>query len=113
MHTLVLLDIKVKEQSEEDLIKGRMVFQPPRFMTVNVAARQLLEAENEKKGNILNGQTYVFACMRLGGETQAIVVKSLEELAGEQDFGPPLHSLVIPGEMDEVETLMFNFHKNS
>ncbi|XP_019313189.1 diphthine methyl ester synthase isoform X1 [Panthera pardus] len=43
MHTLCLLDIKVKEQSLENLIKGRKIYEPPRYMSVNQAARQLLE----------------------------------------------------------------------
>jgi diphthine synthase len=33
LHTLVLLDIKVKEVSEENLARGREIFEPPRFMT--------------------------------------------------------------------------------
>jgi hypothetical protein len=29
------VDIKVKEQSIENLMKGRKIFEPPRYMTVN------------------------------------------------------------------------------
>ncbi|MBZ3877909.1 Diphthine methyl ester synthase [Sciurus carolinensis] len=43
LHTLCLLDIKVKEQSLENLIKGRKIYEPPRYMRVNQAAQQLLE----------------------------------------------------------------------
>ncbi|EGW12411.1 Diphthine synthase [Cricetulus griseus] len=43
MHTLCLLDIKVKEQSLENLIRGRKIYEPPRYMSVNQAAQQLLE----------------------------------------------------------------------
>ena len=32
-HTLCLLDIKVKEQSEENLCRGRKIYEPPRFMS--------------------------------------------------------------------------------
>jgi diphthine synthase len=32
-HTLCLLDIKTKEQSVENLCRGRKVYEPPRFMT--------------------------------------------------------------------------------
>ncbi|XP_062437759.1 diphthine methyl ester synthase isoform X1 [Rhea pennata] len=42
MHTLCLLDIKVKEQSLENLMKGRKIYEPPRYMSVNQAAEQLL-----------------------------------------------------------------------
>lgn len=44
LHTLCLLDIKVKEQTAENLARGRMIFEPPRFMTVAQGASQLLEA---------------------------------------------------------------------
>lgn len=33
LHTLVLLDIKVKEISEENLARGKKIFEPPRFMS--------------------------------------------------------------------------------
>lgn len=49
MHTLCLLDIKVKEPDFEAMKKGRTVFLPPRYMSVNTAAEQLIEAE-EKHG---------------------------------------------------------------
>lgn len=72
MHTLCLLDIKVKEPDFDALAKGKLKYLPPRFMTVslaflccsvaaklkpfgccnvhvqvNVAIRQLLEANPE------------------------------------------------------------------
>ena len=50
-HTLCLLDIKVKEQSEENLLRRKKIYEPPRFMSVNVCIEQLLEIEsirNEK-----------------------------------------------------------------
>lgn len=37
------LDIKVKEQTVENMMKKRPVYEPPRFMTVQQAAEQLLE----------------------------------------------------------------------
>lgn len=42
-HTLCLLDIKVKEQSEENMARGRKIYEPPRFMSTQVACQQLLE----------------------------------------------------------------------
>lgn len=35
LHTLLLLDIKVKEISEENIIKGKKIYEPPRYMTIN------------------------------------------------------------------------------
>jgi diphthine synthase len=43
MHTLCLLDIKTKEQSLENLMKGRKIYEPPRFMSTQAAAEQLLK----------------------------------------------------------------------
>ena len=108
LHTLVLLDIKVKEQSEEDMIRGRMVFQPPRFMTADQAAEQLVEVSGVKGG--LSESELVFAVMRMGCVDQRIVVKSLGELRDAKDLGPPLHSMVIPAELDEIERSMMDFH---
>ena len=44
-----LVDIKVKEPDFKELVKGRTVYLPPRFMTCNQAIDELLEVE-EKKG---------------------------------------------------------------
>jgi diphthine synthase len=41
LHTLCLLDIKVKEQSDENLARGRKIYEPPRFMSTQVACDQL------------------------------------------------------------------------
>lgn len=43
MHTLCLLDIKVKEQTVENMMKGRKIYEPPRFMTTQQAANQLMQ----------------------------------------------------------------------
>lgn len=37
LHTLVLLDIKVKEISEENLARGKKIYEPPRFMSIATA----------------------------------------------------------------------------
>lgn len=42
MHTLCLLDIKVKEPDFEQLAKGRVHYLPPRFMTVSTMLLRLL-----------------------------------------------------------------------
>ena len=51
LHTLCLLDIKVKEISEQNLIAGINKYEKPRFMTINVCIQQLLDTEQEKKEN--------------------------------------------------------------
>ncbi|KAJ5937704.1 Diphthine methyl ester synthase [Penicillium verhagenii] len=53
LHTLVLLDIKVKEQSMENLARGRRIYEPPRYMTVAQCAQQMLEVEEDRKERCL------------------------------------------------------------
>ena len=105
LHTLCLLDIKVKEQSEENMARGRKIFEPPRFMTVGQAIEQLLEVEQRRKEGLYGPQTVAVGMARLGAETQQVVCGSFEELAS-VDFGAPLHCLVIPGHMHFLESDM-------
>lgn len=93
-HTLVLLDIKVKEISEENLCRGKKIYEKPRFMTVNVALAQMLEAEATLKTRKINEETLVVGIVRVGSPTQKIVSGKIKELI-EVDFGAPLHSLIV------------------
>ncbi|KAL5531948.1 DPH5 [Sanghuangporus sanghuang] len=103
MHTLVLLDIKVKEQSEENLIRGRKIYEPPRYMSIPTAVSQLLDVEaTRKQGVLAPDSTLAIALSRVGSQTdgeQRIVCGTLRELAVQESsiFGEPLHSLVIVG----------------
>ena len=107
-HTLCLLDIKVKEQSEENMARGRMIFEPPRFMSTQVACQQLLETldKHETAGDdsdkMLKKSSDVVCLARIGTDTQRIVTASLEEAAN-TELGPPLHSLIIPGHCHFLE----------
>jgi len=108
-HTLCLLDIKVKEQSEENLARGRKIFEPPRFMSSAVACQQLLEVvavrgkEEEKGGEPRLGQESQVVCLaRVGTQSQVLLTTSLEHGAS-TDLGPPLHSLIIPGHCHFLE----------
>jgi len=38
LHTLVLLDIRVKEISDENLKKGKKIYEPPKFMDTRLCA---------------------------------------------------------------------------
>jgi len=99
MHTLCLLDIKVKEQSVENLARGRKIYEPPRFMTVNQAAEQLIEVEANKMEKAYDpDHTLVVGLARIGSPSQSIVCATLSQFARNQiDLGLPLHSLVIVG----------------
>lgn len=102
LHTLCLLDIKVKEPTEESLARGKKVYMPPMFMTVNTAIEQLLEVEEKRHEGAYGSDTMAVGIARIGSSTQKIVAGSLQELQ-QVDFGPPLHSLVIAGTLHVVE----------
>ena len=116
LHTLCLLDIKVKEKSLTALMKGRDEFEEPRFMSASVAARQLLQivaSRSAARGStaddkpLLNKASVVVALARLGSDDQKIVSCSLQHLA-DLDMGPPLHCLAIPGNMHPLERDMLS-----
>lgn len=100
MHTLCLLDIKVKEQTLENLIKGKKIYEPPRYMSVNQAAQQLLEIVQNRR---LQGEepavtedTLCVGLARVGAKDQKIAAGTLQQMCT-VDLGGPLHSLVITG----------------
>merc|ERR1712146_703210 len=79
LHTLCLLDIKVKEQSMENLMRGRKVYEPPRFMTVAQALAQLMEIEAYREEKVATADSMVVGVARLGREDQAIVCGTVAE----------------------------------
>lgn len=103
LHTLVLLDIKVKEPNLEAMAQGKIVYEPPRFMTVSQCATQMLEVEDERKQDVCRKDALAVGVARLGSDDQQIVAGTLEDLST-ADLGPPLHSLVLCGKkMHEME----------
>jgi diphthine synthase len=123
MHTLCLLDIKVKEPDFNAMMKGQTKFLPPRYMSVNVAAEQLLEAAETKRKELFEKQnggkdedgindavnavydgdkTLCVGLARMGQSTQRIAAGTLKELTA-VDFGGPLHSLIICGTLHDLE----------
>ena len=96
LHTLVLLDIKVKEQSLENLARGRKIFEPPRYMTVATCASQMLEIEAERAEGVYGRESLAVGVARVGAEDQRMAAGSLQQLA-DADLGAPLHSLVLLG----------------
>ncbi|MCJ1479769.1 diphthine synthase [Lambiella insularis] len=96
LHTLVLLDIKVKEQSMEDLARGRKVFEPPRYMTVAQCARQMIETEEERAERVYGPDSLAIGVARVGADNQRMTSGSLQQLT-EVEMGGPLHSLVLLG----------------
>ncbi|KAB1274965.1 Diphthine methyl ester synthase [Camelus dromedarius] len=120
LHTLCLLDIKIKEQSLENLIKGRKIYDPPRYMSVNQAAQQLLEVvQNQRirgEDPAITEETLCVGLARVGAEDQKIAAGTLQQMCT-VDLGGPLHSLIITGgslHPLEIEMLnLFSIPENS
>eukprot|EP01090_Pellita_catalonica_P022183 TRINITY_DN8519_c0_g2_i1.p1 TRINITY_DN8519_c0_g2~~TRINITY_DN8519_c0_g2_i1.p1 ORF type:complete len:274 (-),score=46.87 TRINITY_DN8519_c0_g2_i1:19-840(-) len=115
LHTLCLLDIKMKEQSMENMMRGRKIYEPPRFMTVNQCLKQLLEIEEKNQLGLTTKDTLCIGLARMGKEDQFIAFGTIAELIT-VDFGEPLHSVIIPGkihphELEYLET--FRVQKKS
>lgn len=103
LHTLILLDIKVKEQSIENMARGRMIFEPPRYMNIETAASQLLEIEDMRNEQAYTPDTPCVAVSRLGSPQQTFKAGSLKQLS-EYESGEPLHSLIMLGrQVHELE----------
>jgi len=109
LHTLCLLDIKVKERSVENLIRGKDIFEPPRFMSTQQAAQQLLaiverrrEQVEKDEDKIFNQDSVCVAMARIGCDNQKMVSCSLKAMT-EVDMGEPLHSLIVAGDLQEFE----------
>ncbi|KAK9236822.1 tetrapyrrole methylase [Lipomyces kononenkoae] len=115
LHTLVLLDIKVKEQSFENMARGRKIYEPPRYMNIETAASQLLEIEDLRNEQAYTEDTPCVSVSRLGSPGQKFVAATLGDLA-DIESGEPLHSLVILGhrthEMEIEYLLDFATDKN-
>lgn len=96
LHTLMLLDIKVKEQSVENLARGRKIYEPSRYMRAAQCASQMLEIEAVREEGICKPQSLAVSVARLGAGDQKILAGTLQQLS-QCDLGPPLHSLVLLG----------------
>jgi len=114
LHTLCLLDIKVKEVSDENLARGRQIYEPPRFMSTQVACHQLssILEKRQEEGLELSFETSspVVCLARIGSTDQKIVTTTVEE-GRDVDMGAPLHSLVLPGTTHYLEEEALNMWK--
>ncbi|MCD6276184.1 MAG: diphthine synthase [Thermoplasmata archaeon] len=84
LHTLLLLDIN------------------PRPMTANEGMEILLKMEEKKKLGIINGDTLIAVVARAGAPDAAVKAGYMKDMLKE-NFGPPLHTLVIPGKLHFAE----------
>ncbi|KAL3118191.1 hypothetical protein niasHT_000119 [Heterodera trifolii] len=131
MHTLCLLDIKVKEQTAENLIKGNRIFEPPHFLTCPMAAQQMLNAATERRKCLgkdqqqqqrennaeehcfphqhnaaadIDERTMVVGMARVGWANQQILHCSLGQMAS-ADLGLPLHVLIVPATDEKLHPI--------
>ena len=109
LHTLCLLDIKVREISDTNLARGKVIYEPPRFMTVNQSLDILLKtiehyrAEGDLSTDCINEHTTIFiGVARLGSSCEHIAAGTISTLSS-INFGPPLHSLVICSKLHPLE----------
>lgn len=111
LHTLCLLDIKTKEPSREALRKGLPgAAGEPRFMTVNEGIQSLLDIEKKRKEKVFTDETLCVGCARLGSRDMLISVGKAAELV-KQDFGEPLHCIIVPGKLHFMEEEALDFWK--
>ena len=115
LHNLILLDIKVKEISEENLAKGKKIYEKPRFMTVNQALEELLEASqksetiSENKG-LINEDNLCYGVARIGSESQIVKAGKIKDII-KYDFGKPLHSVVLCAKtLSSIEKEVVDFY---
>ncbi len=88
LHTLVLLDIRAEDS---------------RFMRASEGAAILLEMERRRGEDVLDASTLILAVAQAGSPSPRLVRGPLDAMAA-ADLGEPLHALVIPGKMSEMES---------
>lgn len=87
LHALVHLDLRPDEN---------------RFMSINEAIKYLLHIENNRKENVFTEDSLCIGCARIGCSGFKIKFGKAKDLIHE-DFGGPLHCLIIPGTMHFIE----------
>jgi len=109
LHTLCLLDIRVKELTTRALCRGIEEYEPPRFMTAATAARQMLEVEEARGEGVYGPDTMCVAVARIGHDDEKICACALRDMCG-VDMGGPLHSLVLVGNTMDMEKAMLSMY---
>ena len=72
---------------------------------MNTAIEQLLEIEERRQEGAYDGDTMCVGLARVGAAEQTVVAGPMTSLL-DVDFGPPLHSLVIAGDLHPIEQEM-------
>lgn len=96
-HTLCLLDIMVDNVASETGGKVNSK-ENTKFMTVKEGLEVLEDIESRLKEGVISDNTFVVGVARLGHDDFVVKAGKLSEVK-EFDFGGPLHSLVVPGNL--------------
>jgi diphthine synthase len=87
LHTLVLLDIDAAGS---------------RYMTANEGLHLLMDMEKRVGRGVITKDTVVGVVARAGSDDSVVVAGPVEKLIV-MEFGPPLHSIVVPGKLHFME----------
>jgi len=87
LHTLVLLDIQADKK---------------RYMTANEGIEFLLKMEEIKNDKLFFDDSILCVVARAGSKNPIVDAGSIKRLI-KKDFGPPLHTVVIPGKLHFIE----------
>lgn len=93
LHTLLLLDLDPKQN---------------KWMTIKQAIDNLLSIEDKKGLGVFTKNTLVVGCARIGSDKAIIKVGQAGKIS-EQDFGEPLHCLIVPGKLHFIEEKALRF----
>jgi diphthine synthase len=91
LHTMVLLDIKAEKNT---------------YMTANEGLKLLLKMEEQLKENVVSENSIICIVGQAGSEKPVLQANIIENLFN-KDFGPPLHTIIVPGVLHfmEIEAL--------
>eukprot|EP00877_Chromochloris_zofingiensis_P009264 jgi/Chrzof1/4591/Cz14g19130.t1 len=79
-------------------------------MSINTAIELLLEIEQKRGQAAYDDQTTCVGIARLGADDQQIIAGSMQQLK-DVDFGPPLHCLIIAGNVHVVEEEILSYYR--
>ena len=73
------------------------------FLDPKNALNGLLETEKGQKRNVISSSTYAIVASRIGLKNQEVVSGKISSLK-KRDFGPPPHTVIIPGRLHFTES---------
>ena len=79
-------------------------------MTVYEAISQLLQIQEKRTEKIFTSDLMIVGCARLGSDNFTIKYGKVQELQN-NDFGKPLHCLIVPGKLHFMEEDMLGLWK--